>query len=277
MNTAPCSFRVNNPQNYYHFITEVLLGLHQELRALGPLDRQNTVLYYSGPFGKLLHPYTARIGPESEAPNGTQNARTGKGLSSPDMKEMADRILTHYGVVDDECECQTITLLWRSRCRRLSNLPSIKCALEAFGLPVIIVAAENMDFRKLLLLCRKTRLMVGAHGSGLANLIFMRAGSSLLELNPYGFYRDFFHKLGSTFGISTQELEGIAPAKYGRPYPRDFGLKKTDGPWTREEYAEIKNKHPKDAKIVRMMIRDVQEFAVDMNAFETLVTRTMHA
>jgi len=242
------------------------LGLHRHLHEQGHLESKCNVLYYSGGFKKLLRPYANNIFPMEKATKEAIKARN-DGTICPDLKEVSRHILTSYKIAD--VECNTITLLKRSHNRRLINFNKIKSILESIGLPLVVVEPENMDFREELLLYRKTKFIVGAHGAGLANMIFMQSGTFCLELNPYGFYCDFFPTIANIYDITFSEIEGNAPLGYGSRYPKNFALRTNDGPWSREEYSKIENKAMR--KTIRRMMRDVPEFTIDMNKFESFI------
>lgn len=52
-------------------------------------------------------------------------------------------------------------------------------------LPVRVVDFSKLSFRETISICRETRVMIGQHGAGFANSVFMEPGSSIIEYGPF--------------------------------------------------------------------------------------------
>lgn len=69
--------------------------------------------------------------------------------------------------------------------RRMVNEAELEAALTAQGFHV--VELENIPFQEQVELFRGAKVIVGPHGSGLANVVFSSPGALLIELMPSGF------------------------------------------------------------------------------------------
>jgi hypothetical protein len=239
MNSKTTSFVIHNDANYHHFMVEVVLGLHRELDKARLLQSRECILYYSGPFKSFLDFYSRDIRPRHEALEGTPYARS-VGAICQDLKKVSDHLVKE--IPSDKCN--TITLLKRTKNRRLINYEDIKCALQEINLPLIEAQPEHMSAFEQLKLYRKTRLLVGAHSAGFTNMMFMQPGTLSLELNPYGFFWKGYHHMASIFEVNLSEMEGLPPKGYGTRYPKSFAPRYEDGPWTRDEYLQLTRRKP---------------------------------
>ena len=61
---------------------------------------------------------------------------------------------------------------------------------------------EALPFRDQLVLLQNTSVLVGMHGSGLTNVIFLPEGASSLELFPYQFQRTSYQDLSKFANVS---------------------------------------------------------------------------
>ena len=109
----------------------------------------------------------------------------------------------------------------KARGRRVVNEPELLANVADLG--VREVAFEDLSFVEQVKLMAKTRLLIGIHGAGLTNLMFMPPGGSVIELLPkrhsifdfnasrFSFRHDACYlRLASDMGISHHYLEGQA-------------------------------------------------------------------
>lgn len=79
--------------------------------------------------------------------------------------------------------------------RYIPNIPSIReetlrlaTEFSYLNITFLAVRLEERPIEWQIHVMKKTDILVGGHGSGLANMIFMRAFSSLLEIQPFNYY-----------------------------------------------------------------------------------------
>lgn len=106
---------------------------------------------------------------------------------------------------DDPDKKPRIMLIDRGKTRRFINAPYIVQGLEWFGFEVVKVDPKmdsSLDeFARLVDSCDA---IMGAHGAGLTNMVFLRSGGVVVHIVPYG-------------------IEFMADGFYGKP-ARDMGL-----------------------------------------------------
>jgi len=85
---------------------------------------------------------------------------------------------------------------------QLNHDELVKGLTEIPNVHVQSVSMEGLSFRDQLLLMKNTSVLVGMHGSGLTNVIFLPAGASSVELFPYKFQRTSYQDLSKMAGVS---------------------------------------------------------------------------
>ena len=83
--------------------------------------------------------------------------------------------------------------------RRLLNEPEIIAALKKFGFQEI--AGEQLSFADQVRLFSTAEVVVGPHGAGFSNVMFMPAGGLLVELNPFRRVKPCYFSLASAVGV----------------------------------------------------------------------------
>ena len=63
------------------------------------------------------------------------------------------------------------------------------------------VALQDLSFRDQLLLLANTSVLIGVHGSGLVNVLFLPKGASAVEIFPYKIQRRSYEDLARIMGI----------------------------------------------------------------------------
>jgi len=77
--------------------------------------------------------------------------------------------------------------------KTLSKIPGVKVQQIVF---------ENLSLKDQLEVLQKTSVLVGTHGSGLSNVIFLKDASALIEIFPYQFERMSFQQLAQVARVS---------------------------------------------------------------------------
>ena len=83
--------------------------------------------------------------------------------------------------------------------RHVLNESELQSALESIGFQT--VCFEEITLREQIKICSSADIMVGIHGAGLANMLFMRNGAHVVELRKFDLGENFFfERLSSTLG-----------------------------------------------------------------------------
>jgi hypothetical protein len=93
----------------------------------------------------------------------------------------------------------------RGSSRTMTDSAPFLAALEKVFQPLHIavnsIAFEDHDFLSQLTHSQEADIMIGMHGAGLGNMMFMRPGSSLIEINPILFFESRFYEMSQRLGI----------------------------------------------------------------------------
>lgn len=94
----------------------------------------------------------------------------------------------------------------KARQRKVINEQEITSMLAKKGFS--IVSFEDCDFKEQVVLMRDLEILLGIHGAGLTNMLFMRPGSVVVELQknpeldePSVLYRDLAEALGLSYNV----------------------------------------------------------------------------
>lgn len=100
-----------------------------------------------------------------------------------------------------------VTLISRRNKRLILNEPELVAECHKLGVDVVVASLETMPLYEQVLLFRRTSVLVGMHGSGLINSIYMHPGSALLQLMPYKVSSgaSFFEAPASDGGVNYHE------------------------------------------------------------------------
>jgi capsular polysaccharide biosynthesis protein len=100
--------------------------------------------------------------------------------------------------------------------RRVTNEDALLSALKGLGFELVVPG--TLPFSEQVATFSEAQLVVGPHGAGLANALFMPKGSAMLELHHTGSRRPYYRRLADSVGIRYQALAcEPAPAS-----PRDM-------------------------------------------------------
>ena len=171
------------------------------------------------------------------------------------------RILADYlqAMVPFESAVPGITVIKRMDRRRYDDHDQLVSMLGEFGMPVREAVMETLSFHQQIHLMRKTRVLVGPHGVGETNMMFMPQGSQILELCPMGFSGRVFRVLAKTFGHYWVELESEVPGVIGRKPTKEFLAYVDQNGWPLgKDVAKLAS-----TMEFKRVLRDVTSFSVD--------------
>ncbi|KAL4580070.1 hypothetical protein LXL04_016246 [Taraxacum kok-saghyz] len=161
-----------------------------------------------------------------------------------------------------------LLLISRQTTRKFLNQAKMVKTMEELGFRVIIAssAKEMANVEKFSRVINSCSVMVGAHGAGLANEIFLPDGGVMIQVRPLGFQWDvdsFYSEPGPAMGLKYLEYM-IEPEESS--LADVYGL---DHPVLRDT-ASVAAKGGYEA--AREMYLDKQDFRIDLNRFrETLI------
>jgi hypothetical protein len=123
--------------------------------------------------------------------------------NAPDIRAVRRRL----GLEGSVAGCGSRRLLVSRRDatkRRVSNEDALSTALGAFGFEVIVPGA--LTFAEQVGMFSSAEVVVGPHGAGLANALFMPRGGAMMELHHADFGRPWYRRLAETLGLRYRGL-----------------------------------------------------------------------
>ncbi|KAK3153997.1 hypothetical protein QOZ80_2BG0184490 [Eleusine coracana subsp. coracana] len=111
---------------------------------------------------------------------------------------------------DDPDKKPRIMLIDRAKTRRLMNLPDVMRGFDWFGFEVVKADMRvDSNFDEFVHLVDSCDAIIGVHGAGLTNMVFLRSGAVLVHIVPYGieFMAD------GLYGASARDM-GLKQVKY---------------------------------------------------------------
>lgn len=254
---------IPNYGNYYHFMTESVMGLYRLLSENDQLAEKNCELWYHGRYAPIIqlfsrHPIhdITRRDPIPATVKTLEHIRPEVQEDWVKLRPMAAyvRKMFVYGST-----VPGITVIKRINCRIYADHQALVSKLAEFGRPVREAVMEELPLQEQIKIMRNTRILVGPHGSGETNMIFMPDGSKILELYPMGFSDRVFRELAYAFGHELVELESQVPSIIGRKPTPEFAayLAKHGWPARKDFVAGLPSME------FRRVMRDVASFSID--------------
>lgn len=93
--------------------------------------------------------------------------------------------------------------------RRVLNWPELESLLESFGAEC--VSCDALTVAQQAVRVASADVIVGVHGAALANLVFSRPGTLVIELIPRNFAYPCYQRLAHAFGLRYVPLFGSEP------------------------------------------------------------------
>ncbi|CAE7568280.1 eogt, partial [Symbiodinium sp. CCMP2456] len=90
--------------------------------------------------------------------------------------------------------------------RRLANEALLLEGLDALGVPAQAVDLSLMTFAKQIEAVHHASVLLGVHGQGLFNLIFLPAGAAVVEVQPCGVAMSLTFNVAELFGVRFAEI-----------------------------------------------------------------------
>ena len=106
-----------------------------------------------------------------------------------------------------------VTLVRRTTTRRIANEGALVAGLRSLGVPVEVVDFAALDYPAQMRCMAGTRVLVGATGAGLTNLLWLPAGAGVVELVPVPTYAPaVFGNLAAWRGVRYAAWQATAVA-----------------------------------------------------------------
>jgi hypothetical protein len=104
----------------------------------------------------------------------------------------------------------------RAAVRRIANENEISEILRHRNFE--IVEAENLSWREQADLFASGSVIVAPHGAALANIVFCKPGTRVVEISTRGGYRDWYWQLAAAAGLSYEVMEAQRSGSFSGPY-----------------------------------------------------------
>jgi len=104
----------------------------------------------------------------------------------------------------------------RAAVRRIANENEISEVLRHRNFE--IVEAENLSWREQANLFAGASVIVAPHGVALANIVFCKPGTRVVEISTRAGYRDWYWQLAAVAGLSYEVMEAQRSGSFSGPY-----------------------------------------------------------
>ena len=245
---------------YYDFMVCRLAALHRILRERDLLNNSGNVIIWSedGDFVGWLELFSHNpIRTLSHLAAPPENALCAID-PNPELYEdfieqykLAEHLLQ---ITNAKSDVLGVTLIRRSGTRKYSHHAELLERLRLEGLNVREACMESLSPAQQIELMRSTHILIGPHGSGHANGMFMPAGGLLFELFPKGFYTDTYRKMAGVFDQSWDMIESEAAPSGTKPIPKRLADFLCGREWP--VHSEVKELMRVDIDVLRC-VRDV--------------------
>jgi len=263
INNMPLQYFISEYGNYYHFMTESVMGLYRLLSEKDQLIRKDCELWYQGRYTHIIQLFSRY--PVHEVTQREQVPSSAKVLEHirpkvPDdwvkLRPLAAYLQTMFS---RESTAPGITVIKRINKRVYAGHDELVSKLVEFGCPVREAVMEELPLREQINIMRNTCILIGPHGSGETNMMFMPQGSKILELYPMGFSDRVFRELACAFGHELVELESQVPSVIARKPTPEFVTYLARYGWPARK--DFVNGLP--SMEFRRVLRDVASFSID--------------
>lgn len=130
-------------------------------------------------------------------------------FAAPDLALARERILSHVAVPDDPGAPKRIYVSRRGGLKGpMLNEGELEAALEARG--VFVVRPEAWSIRDQIILFHRADVVIGATGVAMANVLFCRPETKVIEIQPDSLAGDWVGDLARRIGVEARAF--IAPA-----------------------------------------------------------------
>lgn len=185
---------------FYHFVNEMLpkiLRVHERSPTI-PI-----VTFYNGFIRDILRhlSITNPILPYEGTPYRIKNAVhvTDTASGNPTPNDI-DLIRKHAGISDTRKRDLNILIYRRENKRNIRNLFDLRDELKRRFPQEKWIVFDSMPFEETVKTFQRAKIIIGAHGAGLSNMIFAPKGTPIIEISPSDMFNACFWHLSWTLG-----------------------------------------------------------------------------
>jgi hypothetical protein len=193
--------------NYYHFTIDILRPLYNYLE-INNLKEDDVIIYcdFINNYNNILNVLSLKYRPFKEAPLNSIEICKYKYSS---YKSLINRFNVFNNCIND---FPKIVFIKRSRNRNIIN--EDECILkirEKFSdkYNIIEVKFEEMKYLDQIAIMNNCKLLIGAHGAGITNCLFMNENTHVIELFPESFYVDCYKRICKEKSLIYNYIHGI--------------------------------------------------------------------
>lgn len=198
--------RLSTNNNYYHFFVDKLKLALESVKSFSPEEMKRITIFYSGNQQNIFKYFFDNVQPYNTAPLDLPLLERSVKRNN-DLVEIAEHIIKSMDLREEGGD--VITFIQRENFRKLENSDEVRKVLESLKMPIVDAFLHKMSFEDQVKLMRRTRLLVGPHGAGFTNMIFMKRGTVVLEFFPTEFMRGPFKEMAQIHGINYFDVTGI--------------------------------------------------------------------
>lgn len=232
INILPSKFLLQNSKNYYHFIFDIFFSLFVFLKNNNLLDEEPTLILRSKtPFDGIFNLLTNKKIKYSSRPskidnnvsfdsskmylgsdllvnsNTNQNKYSKEDLNQL-LLEFREYITNKLSLNQEENSAQNLTIIKRKNSRVILNHKELLKKLAEKEISVKEVCLEELSFKEQVQIMQNTKILIGAHGSGLSNILFLPKKAKAIEINPFGWGINMYKELSQYVGCSYYDVMG---------------------------------------------------------------------
>jgi capsular polysaccharide biosynthesis protein len=182
--------------NYNHFLCIYIPYLHMFLEDRN-LINSNYPVYYNGPYVDILKKYTNNIVKNCEIPKDIPILNYHPRTLDADLSlKVREKLIQDY-----ESEKSNDVIFIKRKNRNLKNINEIIFCIQSFGLNVNEIDFSELSFDEQIKISNESKIMIGVHGAGLTNLMFMKKNSFVVEIDPFDWGFNCYEHLASNLGM----------------------------------------------------------------------------
>jgi hypothetical protein len=127
------------------------------------------------------------------------------------------------GVQGSAISTRVVIVVRNDRQRQISNLPLVLSLFRKYPVNIEIVAFEDYTIPQQLEIVRRADVLIAVHGAALSHILFLRSGSRVVELFPYGFKKSIYRNLSNILGVQYAFWQCPRPScsKFNNPIQND--------------------------------------------------------
>lgn len=176
--------------NYNHFLCIYLPVLHMYLEDNNLLSKDYPI-YYHGTYNDIVKKYSKNILPLEKAPKDIPIIQYHQRSLDFDLSVKVRNTL----MKDFIPKQNNGAIIIKRKDRQISNYNELINLFKSKDINLKEVCFENMSFQEQMKISNESEFMIGVHGAGLTNLMFMKPDSIIIEIDPFDWGFNCFEHL----------------------------------------------------------------------------------